>query len=55
MTYSLKIVAVALVCYFAFVLCRAITKLMSQETGTMFATKSEETVQVHMFILRSVY
>ena len=45
MTYLSKIVAVALVCYFAFVLCRAIDKLMSREIGTMFATKSEETVQ----------
>ena len=40
-----KLVMVALVCYFAFVLYSAIIKLKSRDIGTIFATKNEETVQ----------
>ena len=45
MTTSAKLVAVVLVCYFGFVMYRAINKLQSRDVGTMFATKSEDTVQ----------
>ena len=54
MTPSAKLATVALVCYFGFVVYRAINKLQSRDVGTMFATKSEETVQVHMYIIMSV-
>ena len=45
MTPSAKLVSVVLVCYFGFVMYRAINKLLSRDVGTMFATKSEDTVQ----------
>ena len=45
MTQIAKFVTVALVCYFTFVVYRAINKLETRDLGTMFSTKSEETVQ----------
>ena len=49
MTPSAKLVSVVLVCYFGFVMYRAGNKLQSRDVGTMFATKSEETVQGYAF------
>ena len=45
MTPFAKLVTLALVCYLSFVVYRAINKLESRDLGTMFSTKSEETVQ----------
>ena len=40
-----KLALVALVCYFAFVVYRAVKKLESRDIGTIFTTKTEKTVQ----------
>ena len=39
-----NLVMVALVCYFAFVLYRAVSKLNSGDIGTIFTLKNEETI-----------
>ena len=45
MTAIAKLVTLCLVCYFAFVLYRAVNKLKSRDVGTAFATKNEDAVQ----------
>ena len=40
-----KLVTSCLVCYFAFVLYRAVSKLKRGDVGTVSATKNEDSVQ----------